>query len=150
MMEALRVPGTRWVLLISYSRATVVADLVRSITPPIVLFMIIFLVGQLAIFAVTMRGVVKPLVSVGGSLEALSGADADLTVSLPVATRDEIGQVAVAFNAFMGKLRDIMAEMRSVIERTNEVKHTVSSSTEETSAAIEQISANLADRKSVV
>ncbi len=143
MVQSVRVPGTRWALLVQFPRSQVVSELLSSIVPPLLLFLVVFLAAQLIIFIVTLQGVVKPLVRVGKNLEALAAADADLTVTIPRMTDDEIGQVAQSFNHFTGKLRVLMIEVKKAIENTNNVKQNVSASTEETSSAIEEISANL-------
>lgn len=143
MVQTLRIPDSRWAIMVRYPRSTVVSAVTGSILPPLVIFLVVFLFGQLVIFILTMRGVVKPLLSVGTRLEALASADADLTVTIPKTTNDEIGQVAVSFNQFVGNLRALMNEVRKAIEGTAAIKQNLSSSTEETSAAIEEISANL-------
>lgn len=144
MLETVGIPDTRWALLVAYRRSEVIADVLGSIVPPLAVFVAVFLVAQLAIYLGTMRGMVRPLIAVGRRLEALAEADADLTVTLPEVSKDEIGQVAVSFNRFMAKLRGLMADIASVIERTSAVRSTVAESTDETSSSVEEISANIA------
>lgn len=143
MVQALRIPDTRWALIVKFPRAQVVSELLSSIVPPLSTFVLVFIVAQLLIFILVMRAIVKPLGAVGRNLEALAAADADLTVTIPRMTKDEIGQVAESFNQFTGKLRGLMIDVKHAIEGTNEIKQNVSASTEETSSAIEEISANL-------
>jgi len=143
MVHAVRIPDTRWALLVRYPKALVISELLGSIVPPLAIFITVFLIAQLGIYILVMLGIVKPLSVVGRNLEALASADADLTVTLPSTNKDEIGQVATSFNKFTGKLRNLMVEVKKAIEGTNSIKQNVSASTEETSSAIEEISANL-------
>ena len=143
MVQALRIPDTRWGLLVKFPRARVVSELLASIVPPLAIFIAVFLFAQIGIFFMVMLSMVKPLATVGRHLEALAAADADLTVVIPAITKDEIGRVATSFNQFTGKLRELMVDVKKAIDGTNAIKQNVSASTEETSSAIEEISANL-------
>ncbi len=147
LARALRIPGTRWALLVRFQKRSVVDELIRTILPPIAIFFFALMLAQVLIFAVSSRFIVKPLTKVGSRLEALAEADADLTVSIPTLTKDEIGRLAAGFNGFIGKLRSLMLDVRHAIDVTASVKETMSSSIEETSSSIEEISANLASIK---
>ena len=143
LIQMVQIPNTRWAISVKFPRAVVVNDVLSSILPPILAFVIIFIAVQLIIFLLTRQTMIKPLINVGTNLEALAAADADLTITLKSKSNDEIGQVALSFNTFLSKLRGLMVDVKSAIEETDKVKTSVSSSTEETSSAIEQISANL-------
>jgi len=51
------------------------------------------------------------------SMTELAGGQGDLTFRLHADSTDEIGQTSSAFNQFAAKLRDIIAESRSVVEQ---------------------------------
>ncbi len=144
MIQALRIPDSRWAILVEFPRQVVVRDVLSSILPTILLFSIAFTLAQLGVFLLLNRSVVAPLVLVGRNLGRLAQADADLTLSLPVQSKDEIGALAGSFNSFIAKLRDLMVDIRHAIDKAGQVKENLSSTTEETSASIEEISANLA------
>ncbi|PKL09959.1 MAG: hypothetical protein CVV51_01220, partial [Spirochaetae bacterium HGW-Spirochaetae-7] len=129
MVQALRIPDTRWGLLVKFPRARVVSELLASIVPPLAIFISVFLFAQIGIFFMVMLSMVRPLATVGRHLEALAAADADLTVVIPAITRDEIGRVATSFNQFTGKLRELMVDVKKAIDGTNAIKQNVSAST---------------------
>lgn len=141
--ESVAIPDTRWALLIRFPKASVVSGLLKSIIPPLLAFMVVFFVAQAILFMLVMRTIVRPILTVGHNLEALAAADADLTVTIPSLTRDEIGQLAGSFNQFTGKMRELIVGIKEAIDGTNTIKQNVSASTEESSSAIEEISANL-------
>jgi methyl-accepting chemotaxis protein len=143
LAQAVRVPGTRWSIIVALPRSLVANRVISSVLPPIAIFVAAILIMQLTVFIIYMRGIVNPLAGIGNNLTALAQADADLTVRVPVKSDDEIGKVASSFNDFIEKLRMLMVEVKEVIDRTDQVKMSVASSAEETSTAIEQISANL-------
>lgn len=143
LLQSVKIPDSRWAILVSFPRSLIVNQVLASIAPPLLVFLLVFMVAQTAIYLVTRFGVIKPLVQISQSLEALASADADLTVSLPVSTNDEIGQLGTSFNNFVSKLRGLIGNVKTAVEDTNLVKQNVSASAEETSTAIEEISANL-------
>ncbi len=78
---------------------------------------IVVVVLLAAIFAVSAL-ITKNLDSTIGSLQELSKGQGDLTIRLKCDSRDETGQVVSAFNAFLGKLHDLIAE---VVESTSQL-----------------------------
>jgi len=143
MIQTLHVPGTRWGILVSMPMNDVSSMVLASVAPPILTFALVFLLAQIVSFVLQIRMIVNPLVGVGKRLEGLAAADADLTVSVPELTNDEIGALARSFNAFVAKLRVLMGDIKVAIGKTDDINRDVSASTEETSSAIEQINANL-------
>ncbi|NCN05636.1 MAG: HAMP domain-containing protein [Spirochaetales bacterium] len=143
MIETMKIPNTRWALAVIDSRNAVVAEVIGSILPPLAIFMGVFLVGQFAVFLLYLRLLINPMVGLGKNLSQLALADADLTIQIPQGGKDEIGLVASSFNTFVAKLRSLMQEVKIAIEGTETIKQNISSATEETTSAVEEISANL-------
>ena len=94
---------------------------------------IVFLLG---------RSISKPLNVAKNALVQISEGDADLTQSLKVNSRDEVGILSMGFNRFLEKLRSLVLGVRSVVNETNEVQLSLSSSTAEASSSVEEINAN--------
>lgn len=141
--QSAHIPGTRWGITVSMPLDQVYGTVWSTTAPPIILFIVIFLASQLLSYLLMGRWVIKPLVHVGRQLGGLAAADADLTVTIPELTSDEIGALAHSFNSFVSKLKLLMGGVKDAIGKTDEINRDVSASTEETSSAIEQISANL-------
>lgn len=78
-----------------------------------------------------------------GAMHKISSGEGDLTQSIEVKKKDEIGRVALAFNSFLSKLRSLIGLVKEAVTRTSLIKLSLSSSIEETSASIEEISANI-------
>jgi len=68
------------------------------------------------------RGIAGPLNSVVRNLQEIAEGEADLTRSLKVATRDEVGILAGSFNRFVARLRDL-------VKRTHETADSLSAVT---------------------
>lgn len=90
-------------------------------------------------------------------LEALAQGDADLTTRLPAERRDELGDMARAFNGFMDKLHALIASVRATAQSVASASAELSagsdqlasgaqeqaSSIEETAGSLEQITATV-------
>ena len=143
MMQSIHIPYTRWAVIVIRPLSEIYVELIETILPPLLTFLAAFLFVQIFVFFLYSRLIIKPLTGIGSNLQQLAESDADLTVEIPIISDDEIGQVAGSFNSFVGKLKDLMIEVKKAIEGTETIGMSVTSSTEETSTAIEQISANL-------
>jgi len=89
------------------------------------------------------RQIVKPIAYMSHSFKEISEGDGNLAIQIDVTSKDEIGDVALSFNSFIEKLNFLMREVKTAITGTDNIKQNVLSSTEETTTAIEEISANL-------
>jgi methyl-accepting chemotaxis protein len=102
------------------------------------------------------RGIVRPLRKAVGQVQRL--AEGDLTVEVPVTSKDEIGTLQAAMRMMVSKLTEVIAEVRngagaltsasaqlsataqSLSERTSEQ----AASVEETTSSLEEMSASIA------
>jgi methyl-accepting chemotaxis protein len=143
LIQTMHIPNTRWAINVDIPISNIYSSVLSSILGPLILLLIVLLSAQIGVFILYSMLMIKPIMDLGKELESLSEADADLTVTIPVQTNDEIGKVADSFNLFINKLRSLMINVKKVIENTDRVNLNVGSSTEETSSSIEQIRANL-------
>lgn len=67
----------------------------------------------IALVSVFVNKGVAPLQHVVTSLKAVAAGDGDLTARLSVQSRDDIGEVALAFNAFMDKLQPMVSALQA-------------------------------------
>jgi len=133
----------QWVLNISQPFAIRAAGMIRRSLISNLLLGAVLLVIQLGTTLFIRFTVIRNIVTSGKALTLISEGDADLTASLHVTTRDEIGQLGRSFNAFIAKLRGWVLQIKHVINDTDSVSTQVASSTEETTASVEEINAIL-------
>ena len=74
----------------------------------------------------------------------LANAEGDLTQELPLKSSDCLGDLASNFNLFLAKLRMMVTKQKEVTTRLEQVVYNLGSNAEESSAAIEQMSATAA------
>ncbi len=86
------------------------------------------------------RSIVGPITTVLANLKSMAAGNGDLTVRLPVTSRDEIGDLSSAFNEFVNKLQVMMIDISRAIEQ-------LATATEETSAVTQSTTENVANQK---
>ncbi|MFT3850880.1 MAG: methyl-accepting chemotaxis protein [Propionivibrio sp.] len=101
-----------WSLRVSFPLDSVMAGARKIMTISVILTVsALFILGVVLI--PLMRGITRPIVRLTETMHELAKGQGDLTKQLPVTSRDEIGQISSAFNAFMGKLRELISEVAS-------------------------------------
>ncbi len=85
----------------------------------------------------------KPLNSVKNSITEISSGSADLTKRIAIKTNDEVGDVVTGFNQFTENLQIIMQDLKKSKDELTAAGETLHSQTQETSASITQIIANI-------
>ncbi|QPI63892.1 methyl-accepting chemotaxis protein [Vreelandella venusta] len=122
--------------------ATANADLRQSILFAILLGAALFLAVALLAFGFVRR-TVGPIKRTASAMHDIAQGRGDLTRRLAVESNDEVGNLAVQFNAFVERmqetLRDVRRSTMSVYHSAGEISH----SSEELATRTEQAAANL-------
>jgi len=92
---------------------------------------------SLPVYWLTVRAIAGPICAIRGQLEAISQGDGDLTVQLKINSRDEIGDLAAAFNRFVVKLRDMVAGLQASTHRLVETTDRITEVSERTGREVE-------------
>ncbi|MEL3906449.1 MAG: methyl-accepting chemotaxis protein [Treponema sp.] len=104
--------------------------------------MSILLIAFITVLIVTNR-IVRPLTNVADALKNIAQGEGDLTVSLPLAGKDEIRDLAAYFNETIGKIR---TSIQSVDRNTNtmqEIGDELARNMSETAGAANEISQHI-------
>ncbi|MGQ0646682.1 MAG: methyl-accepting chemotaxis protein [Gemmatimonadaceae bacterium] len=117
----------------------------------------VFAAVALAVFATWFSGKIAKPIAVTAHVMREVSHDGDLTKRLHVTTRDELGDLAESFNAFLSRLAEIAVgirgssgnvaiasrELASVADNISSAAQTQASSLEETAASMEEITATV-------
>ncbi|MFA0085867.1 methyl-accepting chemotaxis protein [Vibrio sp. 10N.261.51.F12] len=79
-----------------------------------------FVIIGLAVIGVVSHSLVKPIREVVARLEDIATGEGDLTQRLEVKSGDEIGQLAVQFNAFLEKLQSTISQVAVTSEQVTQ------------------------------
>lgn len=117
------------------------AQLLQARNDQLVLFLILVVAG-LVLMAVLAWSLVRmihvPLGQVSRRFTALVEGSADFSERLEIRRRDELGDLANGFNAFLGKLRVLVDDLRTGVEETGKIQVLLQRDSEETTISLAQ------------
>jgi len=106
---------------------------------------------------VLVRGIVRPLRTVGSALEDIASGEGDLTRRLDDSRTDEFGSVARGFNAFAAKIAKSIDAVRTQThdlaggaEKINETSRTIANDASEQAATLQQVTASIEELSAMV
>ncbi len=74
------------------------------------------LAATMVAVAVLSKRITRPIINTGEFLREIAQGEGDLTKRLTISNKDEVGQMAGWFNAFIGKLHDIVRDIAEYFE----------------------------------
>ena len=83
--------------------------------------------------------IVKPIIKITNKLEEIASGNGDLTHTLEIKTKDEIGKLSMYFNEFIGTIRNIVKEIARSSESLQVVSVSLDSITDEVSSASDRL-----------
>jgi len=86
---------------------------------------------------------IKPLEKTAEAFLGLAQGDADLTRTIDLKRNDEIGDLVVGFNGFVGKLRGIVSKLKDAQGSLGGIGDELATSSHETASATAEILANI-------
>jgi methyl-accepting chemotaxis protein len=140
---------TAWTILSSVPEAAVFAAVNQLTRITIIIAAIAAVVMVVIIFFVSV-GITKPIVNVALTLKDISEGEGDLTKSITLKSKDEIGDLARYFNATLEKIRKLVVTIKNQAVALFDIGNELASNMTETAAAINEITANIQSIKSRV
>jgi methyl-accepting chemotaxis protein len=133
---------TAWTVLSSVPEAEVLATVNSMIRFGIILAAVAIIIAALIIFFVA-GTIAKPIVKVASTLKDISEGEGDLTKTVDVHAKDEVGDLAKYFNATLEKIRNLVITIKQQAIALFDIGNELSSNMTETAAAINEITANI-------
>ncbi|MCX2524161.1 methyl-accepting chemotaxis protein [Larsenimonas rhizosphaerae] len=159
--------NTRWILMMELPMSAALADL-NAMQAQLVskaksdLFWMLMVSALVAAIGLAMiwsvgRSIARPLGELAQRLRNIASGDGDLTQRLPNGGRNELGEVATQFNAFVDKIERVMIDVRHSSENVRLSSAEISTGsldlsrrTENTAASLEQSAAAMEELTSTV
>ncbi|MGC5325991.1 methyl-accepting chemotaxis protein [Brevibacillus sp. SYSU BS000544] len=130
------------------SRAEAEADRAKQQTSNYLIVLSV-LVGLFAVIllstVIVLFRKLRPLVVVANRMQELSNNEGDLTSRIHVKSKDEIGQLATGFNAFLDNLQNMIRKINSSVLQVASSAEQLTASAEQTSSATEEIATTIQD-----
>lgn len=99
----------------------------------------LFLFGAFLMRAFVRKRIALPTSQVVAQLREMARGSGDLSVRIPITTRDEIGELAGSMNAFVDRMAGIVRDVKDQAERMASSAEELASSAQEMSATAEEI-----------
>ena len=118
-------------------------EITASVRPVVDALLVLLIASTLAsaLLALFVAGrIARPIALAGASFRELAEGDADLRKRVEIRRRDEIGDLARDFNAFLDKLREIVTGLKEAQSSLGTIGDGLGTSVEATTEAISRIS----------
>jgi methyl-accepting chemotaxis protein len=92
--------------------------------------------------------ITKPIVKVADSLKEISEGEGDLTRTLAISSKDEVGDLSKYFNKTLGSISDLIRRIKYKVNALTNTGYELSANMDKTSKAVDEISANFEGMKS--
>jgi methyl-accepting chemotaxis protein len=139
--KPLDINGQRWAILAEVDEAEAYAEAIASRDQTIYMITIaaiVLLIISGALGWIYSAALARPLERIVASLEDISSGSGDLTVRLDASSKDELGQLAGAFNRFVEKIDTIMREISGSTNDLTTASENLSTVTNDTRLNMEQ------------
>jgi methyl-accepting chemotaxis protein len=138
-----------WTVMIATSEKYIMKE-VDAITRFTIILAVIAIAAAAVIVYFVLNSTTKPIVNVAETLKDISEGEGDLTRSITVSSKDEIGDLALYFNKTLGKIKALVLTIKNQSSTLADIGNNLSSNMTETAAAVNQITANIQSVKSRV
>lgn len=136
------VEGTSWSMAVSIQQKEIYSS-ISLMMGQMALLSLISAILLVIIAGFLMYRAIKPLNKLDYAITKIASGNADLTQRIEINSDNEIGFVVKGFNKFVGKLQEIISDVKNSKNELSSAGEVLEESTQNTSSAITQILANI-------
>lgn len=136
------VEGTPWAMAVSIQQKEIYSS-ITSMMGQMTWLSIISAILLVSISGFLVYRAIKPLNKLDYAITKIASGNADLTQRIEINSNNEIGLVVKGFNKFVGKLQEIISDVKNSKNELSSAGEVLEESTQNTSSAITQILANI-------
>ncbi|MDR1868622.1 MAG: methyl-accepting chemotaxis protein [Treponema sp.] len=140
---------TTWTVMVGATEAFMLLEVNEMTAFTIVLALFAIAMSAAIVFFVLTR-TVKPIVTVADTLKDIAQGEGDLTRTVNVNSKDEVGDLAKYFNQTLDKIKKLVIIIKNEASKLSDIGNDLSSNMTETAAAVNEITANIQSIKSRV
>jgi len=133
---------TTWSFMVGSTEDYILKD-VNALRDFVILLASIALVAAVVIIYLVLGNTTAPIVKVANTLKDISEGEGDLTRTIAVSSKDEVGDLAKYFNKTLDKIKALVVLIKKQAHVLADIGTSLSSNMTETAAAINQITANI-------
>ncbi|MDR2923005.1 MAG: methyl-accepting chemotaxis protein [Treponema sp.] len=131
-----------WSIMIASSESYILKE-VNEMKKFVIILAAIALAIAVVIIYFVLNNTTRPIVRVAETLKDISEGEGDLTRSIAVSSKDEIGDLALYFNKTLEKIKNLIVIIKGETAGLQNIGNDLASNMTETAAAINQITANI-------
>jgi len=140
---------TTWSVMVGSTEAYILKD-VNAMKNFVILLASAALAAATGLIYIVLNRTTKPIVKVAETLKDISEGEGDLTRTITVASKDEIGDLALYFNKTLEKIKNMIIHIKDEADGLSGIGNALAGNMTETAAAVNQITANIQSIKSRV
>jgi methyl-accepting chemotaxis protein len=134
--------GANWALMLGTAKNVILDDVNAMIRYTIIIAAAVLAVAAVIVFMVS-SSIAKPIANVALTLKDISEGEGDLTKTVNINSKDEVGDLARYFNATLGKIKNLVTTIKNQATSLFDIGNELAGNMTETAAAINQITANI-------
>ena len=133
---------TPWCLMLVIPMDEINRPIVGMVWFTIWFGLIILVTAAIVTFFVS-QSIVKPIVSVTNTLKDISEGEGDLTRTINVQSKDEVGSLAKYFNKTLEKIKSLVIIIKNEAKKLSDIGSDLASNMNQKAAAVNEITANI-------
>ena len=131
-----------WSVMIATREDYILAEVNEAKQFTIIIAAIVIVVVAIVIFFV-LNFTMKPVVKVADTLKDIAEGEGDLTRSISVTSKDEVGDLAKYFNQTLEKIKILVISIKDQTVLLSDIGDSLASNMNQTAAAVNEITANI-------
>jgi len=133
---------TSWGYAVAIMRNTIMAPIYEMIEITIAISVVVLVLLVLAALFLS-RSISRPIIKVANNLKDIAQGEGDLTCSIAVNSKDEIGDLAKYFNQTLEKIRKLVKNVKNESSALSQIGYDLAENMNRTASAVNQITANI-------
>jgi methyl-accepting chemotaxis protein len=138
----IKVGDTPWSLVIEVPKNSVLKPLIQMVNITVIISVIIVVLVFLAAFFLS-RSISKPIVKVAVTLKDIAEGEGDLTRSIAVNSKDEIGDLSHFFNLTLEKIKKLVISIKKSADLLSGIGTDLAGNMNDTASAVNEITSNI-------
>jgi methyl-accepting chemotaxis protein len=138
--------NTNWSLMLGTEKTVILEEINTMIIYSVIIAAAAVIVTMAIVFFVS-GSIAKPIVNVALTLKDISEGEGDLTKTVNVYSKDEIGDLSRRFNATLGKIKNLVVTIKNQSASLFDIGNELAGNMTKTAAAINEITASIQNIK---
>jgi len=134
--------GVTWSVMMASEESYILKEVHEMELFTLIIAVVAIIAAALIVYF-TVHAITEPIVKVADTLRDISEGEGDLTRTITVSSKDEIGDLALYFNNTLEKIKKLIIVIKKEAVGLQDIGDDLASNMTETAAAINEITANI-------